>query len=303
MKNRIERHPLTGETVLFTPNRLDRPNALLDHGSGDICPFCPGNESETPPEIDRVGDGDSWLVRVVPNKYPAASADVGIEGAHELIVESPRHDDEIRSMSQDHVRAVIDTWLTRYRNAVTKPGVEHVVLFRNRGPHAGESIPHPHSQLLALPYVPARIAAQAGSRIDCGLCRLMSAGNDLLVRRGATFDLTCSPAARFPHQTWIVPRRHVSDPASLSEPERDELATLLRDLETILVAELGTISINWYFITPPRGTTQFHWYVEISPRMTGIGGYELATGSFVNLIPPERSAELLRERLAKATLD
>ncbi|MBW3672233.1 MAG: DUF4931 domain-containing protein, partial [Acidobacteria bacterium] len=183
MTNRIDRHPLTGETVLLTPNRLDRPNALLDHGSDGICPFCPGNENETPPEISRVDDGQGWLVRVVPNKYPAASPDGGIVGAHELIVESPRHDDELRTMTQAHVRAVINTWLDRYRHALSSPEVKYVVLFRNRGPHAGESISHPHSQLVAVPYVPSRIAAQSVSRIDCGLCRLASGENDLLVRR------------------------------------------------------------------------------------------------------------------------
>lgn len=301
MTNRIDRHPITGERVLITPNRLARPNALLDHADSSTCPFCPGNEHETPPEIERVGEGDGWLVRVVPNKYPAASPDTGIPGVHEVIIESPRHDDELRRMQLPHLRSIVDTWLRRYSNAARSTGVEFVALFRNRGPHAGESIRHPHSQLLAVPYVPERIGAHSASRIDCELCRLLSDQSPLLIQRGAAFDLMAAPAARFPYQTWVVPRRHVADPSALDGPERDELCTLVHLLETILVAELGEISINWYFITPPRNTAQFHWYLEVSPRLTGIAGYELATGSYVNLVSPEHSADALRRRIAVAS--
>ena len=297
MTNRIDRHPVTGERVLITPNRLARPNALLDHPDGSTCPFCPGNESETPPEIERVPRGDGWLVRVVPNKYPAASPDTGIPGIHEVIIESPVHDDEFRRMGTAHLRAILDTWLRRYSIAAREKGVDFVALFRNRGAHAGESIRHPHSQLLAVPYVPERIAAHAVSRIDCQLCRLSSDHTPLVIRRGESFDLVSAPAARFPYQTWVVPRRHLADPASLDGAARDELCACLHLIETILVAELGEISINWYFITPPRRTEQFHWYLEVSPRLTGIAGYELATGSYVNLVSPERSAAVLRRRI------
>lgn len=298
-KNRIERNPITGERVLMTPNRLARPNALLDHDNSGECPFCPGNEDQTPPEIVRITRGDDWILRVVPNKYPAASDDSGILGRHEVIIESPRHEDELRYMDRSHVRMILDVWLDRYGAAAASKGVAWVALFRNRGPNAGESIRHPHSQLLAVPYVPERVALHTGSRISCVLCQVLADRATISIASGDHFELLSAPAARFPHQCWIAPRAHVASPVSMDDAAREELAGMLCALESALVDELGEISINWTFITPPLGTTQFHWYLEVSPRITGIAGFELATGSFVNLVPPEISAELLRKRLRR----
>ncbi len=202
-------------------------------------------------------------------------------------------------MGESHLLSLLHVWLDRYAVAVSSSGVAWAALFRNRGPHAGESIRHPHSQLLAVPYVPERIAQHSVSRIACRLCEAMAASEPLSILRGNDFDLLAAPAARFPHQCWIVPRRHVASPVSMDTDARTELAGLLRTLEIALVEVLGDVSINWTFITPPLGTTQFHWYLEISPRLTGIAGFELASGSFVNLVPPETSAELLRKSLRK----
>lgn len=294
MTNRIDRNPLTGETILVTPNRLERPNALLDRPETPGCPFCPGHESETPPEIERVDGDGRWLIRVVPNKYPVASPDSGIEGVHEVIIETPNHDDELRNMSPPHLRSIIDTWIRRYANASSLDGIRFVALFRNRGRAAGESIRHPHTQLLAVPYLPERIARHSSPLQSCSICRVFSEQQPLNIQKNDSFHLMAAPAARLPHQVWIAPRAHDSSLSSLDEKGRGDLAMMIQLAESILVAELGDVSMNWTLITAPVECEPFHWYLEISPRITGIAGYELATGSFLNLIPPETSAELLR---------
>ncbi|MDX1582241.1 MAG: DUF4931 domain-containing protein [Thermoanaerobaculia bacterium] len=298
MGNRIDRHPLTRETVLVTPNRLERPNAIIDRERSEICPFCPGNEHETPPEIDRVesGDGD-WLVRVVPNKYPIASPDLDLEGVHEVIVESRHHDDELSTMEPDHVRTLVEVWLERIDRASSVESVETVILFRNRGIHAGESIRHPHTQLLGVPFIPDRIASQRTSLDACILCR----GNThLTIHTSPSFSLRAAPVSRFPHQLWIVPHSHEPSPRPVWSAQKD-LASMIQLAEAILFDELGTISMNWAIIQAPVGEVDFHWYMELSPRITGIAGLEIATGTYVNLIPPEESARRLKLRLEKRT--
>lgn len=294
MTNRIDRNPLTGEITVVTPNRLERPNALLDGERTQLCPFCPGNEDETPPEIERVASADGgWLIRVVPNKYPIASPDVDLAGVHEVVIESPHHEDELRTMTANHVTTLIDVWLRRMDHASTVEGVQTVLLFRNRGPHAGESIRHPHTQLLAIPFVPDRIERQRNPREGCNLCRGES---DLTIASNDSYRLQAAPAARLAHQCWIVPHSHSNEP-SRSDSEPNRLASMMQLAESILYDELGDHSMNWSLIQAPVGETRFHWYMELSPRLTGIAGLELATGAFVNLVPPEESAARLRRRL------
>jgi len=126
----LRKHPISGEPILYAPARAGRPNAF-GREAGDVCPFCPGNESLTPAEISR--SGDPWRVRVFPNKYPAA------EG-HEVIVDSNRHDASFESI--DNAAEAVAMYVARYR---AHSDAAYVSLFKNAGERAGASIEHIHS--------------------------------------------------------------------------------------------------------------------------------------------------------------
>src|SRR5436190_22707708 len=102
-KTMIEQNPITGDSRILAPERDQRPNAYRD--GIDRCPFCPGHESDTPPEIWR--DGDPWRVRVFPNKYPATER-------HEVIVETPNHQASFGQLPPDHAAAAVNTYISRY---------------------------------------------------------------------------------------------------------------------------------------------------------------------------------------------
>ena len=141
----IRRNPITGAPVLLAPERLLRPHAL----GGDeeiVCPFCPGHERETPPEIWR--DGDPWSIRVFPNKYPATER-------HEIVVETADHDAGFEDL--DRAAGIVDAWLDRYR------ALSPAIIFKNHGRAAGASLTHAHSQILGTPFVPPRLAAEAAA--------------------------------------------------------------------------------------------------------------------------------------------
>ncbi|MGH7635555.1 MAG: DUF4931 domain-containing protein, partial [Gemmatimonadaceae bacterium] len=139
----IERTPITGDPVILAPEREERPNVF----DGAPCPFCPGAEDQTPPEIDR--DGDPWRIRVFPNRYPPT------EHA-EVVVESDDHYAEFDSLDADHARRAVEITFARYRALAAKAA--YVCIFKNHGRLAGASIPHLHSQLAGLPFVPQRPA-------------------------------------------------------------------------------------------------------------------------------------------------
>jgi galactose-1-phosphate uridylyltransferase len=174
----LRKDPILGDWVILAPERALRP---FDHeiagvsATRDLCPFCRGNESATPAAVMTVPDGtspDDWAVRIVPNRYPAVlTAALGkstfefteqapATGHHEVIIESPSHDQAMRDLSEDQVVRVVRAWRDRLAAVSREAGIAHTMIFKNEGAAAGASLEHVHSQLLATSFVPVRIEAE-----------------------------------------------------------------------------------------------------------------------------------------------
>lgn len=274
-------NPITGERVLFAPNRAARRGAF-GGGSEERCPFCPGHESDTPPEVARAGD--PWRVRVFPNKYPP------IDGA-EVIVESPSHAESFADV--EHAEDVVRMYADRCR---AHEDAAFVSLFKNEGAKAGASIPHVHSQVVPLPFVPPRIERElAGFARGCVLC--MECGDasrrsPYIIRETESFVWLAPYASAFAHQQWIAPKRHVSALTSLTDAELRGLASLLRS--SARATRSVANAFNWMFLSFPRNA-EAHFYVDVTPRAAVIAGFELNTGTFVEIIDPADAARRLRE--------
>ena len=268
-------HPLTGEPILYAPERSSRPGAFGGDDGEERCPFCPGHEADTPPPI--VVTGDPWRVRVVPNKYPP------LEGA-EVIVESPRHDatfDEI-----EHAEEVVRTYVERYR---AHADAAHVSLFKNHGPRAGASIPHVHSQVMPLPFVPPRIAREAHAFANaCPLCDGIDATT---IDETSRFAWIAPAGSAMPYQQWLVPKRHIAEMSTLDDADVVELAALLQRSSAAMLT-LGD-SYNWMFMNFARRDNA-HCYIELFPRLANFGGFELGSGTNVEIVDPAIAAEELR---------
>jgi len=266
----IRRNPITGAPVLLAPERLRRPHAL----GGDepiVCPFCPGNEHETPPEIWR--DGDPWSIRVFPNKYPASDR-------HEVIVETADHDARFADIG--NAAAVVDAWLARYR------ALSPAIIFKNDGRAAGASIAHAHSQILGTPFVPPRLAAEAAAFARASQCPLCTIDDEPLVRESEHYRVIAPRGSAFAYEQWIVPRAHAND---VAEPR--ELASLLQSAAR--ASRSVAPGFNWIFMTFPR-EPRAHWYVDVIPRLGGLAGYELGAGGAINIVDPAEAAATLRQR-------
>ena len=277
----IRRHIITGDPILFAPERAGRPNAFGDTAGG-ACPFCPGNEAMTPPEIERAGD--PWRVRVFPNKYPTVAG-------HEVIVESPDHAASFDTLS--NAREAIEVY--RHRCSAHREAA-HVALFTNWGRQAGASIRHLHSQLIPLSFVPPAVAREAeafGGAKECPLClSIATHRNEGLVIREANGFVTIAPSASsLPYEQWIIPLRHQ---AAMTTLDSDETAGLTQALQA---ATRGARSLaeshNVIYKNFPRHPAS-HFYIVVVPRMTAIAGFELATGTFIDIIDPAAAARALR---------
>jgi UDPglucose--hexose-1-phosphate uridylyltransferase len=269
----IRKTPITGDPVILAPEREERPNVY----EGAPCPFCPGAEWQTPPEIAR--DGDPWRVRVFPNKFPATEQ-------HEVIVESAGHDDTFDALAPDHATRAAEMMIERYR--ALRRAAAYVCLFKNHGRAAGASIPHIHSQIVGTPFIPARVAREGEA--FARRCRLCAMETHPLIAETAHYRWLAPLGATMPYQQWIVPKSH--------EPEMDdprELAALLQHSSAAMltVAE----AYNWAFVNFPH-QERGHWYVELFPRLTVVAGFELGTGTFINTIDPADTASRLRAAAA-----
>ncbi|MDA8081673.1 MAG: galactose-1-phosphate uridylyltransferase [Actinomycetota bacterium] len=327
MKNELRLDPLTGRWVVVAYERSARPSSFLDRdtniqkGSIIECPFCPGHEEDTPPALETYSEQGHWLLRVVPNKYPAF---VGNEpmvaitkgpvfttapasGIHEVIVLSPDHNLGWSDLPNDQVKLV----MRGIRDRINAHSDSHVVRYSqaivNSGREAGASLEHPHGQLLATSFVPREITDElAGfSRFlgGCVLCATMEAEaavDDRIVLEDSE-TVTISPFwASQPYELLIIPKNHQEHIHKASENELDSIALSVKTTLLSLREHLGDIAYNLVFHSSPyREHGRFHWHVHIVPKLTTRAGFELGTGVMINIVPPEKAASELKAILSR----
>jgi UDPglucose--hexose-1-phosphate uridylyltransferase len=325
----FRRDPVTGRWVVVAPERSLRPMALdhseplhRDAGGAVPCPFCPGQEHDTPDEVLALRDeSGAWRLRVVPNKFPAVRetsppvATGGLElfqrlpasGRHEVVIETPDHGASPATLSDVQFRAVFRAYRERLLAHAADPSLEYAAVFKNVGAEAGASIGHTHSQIIATPLVPDSIrleldrsAAYFADHDRCVFCDLIAAERTAGERVVAESDRMIAFAAyapRFAYETWVLPKAH----ASRYEPAGDdllaELADVMKRVVTALDRMLAFPAYNWFLHTAPLRSAElphYHWHFEVMPRTARPAGFEWSTGCFVTAVSPERAAAELR---------
>lgn len=306
------RRGAAGEAVVVVPGRTKRSN---DFSTGPSerqaqCPFCPGHEAETPPEVfalrsdGSAADARGWSVRVVPNRYAALARDDGeAYGAHEVIIETPDHAKSLGDLDRDEAANVVRAWMDRLRSASADDGLAYALIFKNHGERAGASREHTHSQLLALPFLPKKPAEELAAFQSGEFGRELARDQNnptLLVRRGERVAAFAPRAGRFPSETWIAPRVPAPRFEEIDEETVGELAELLPALLRALPRAHGEPAYHVLVHTAPfraEGAERYCWRIELCARINRVAGGELASGVFLNQIPPEDGARLLREAL------
>ena len=314
--------PLTGRWVVIAGERSDRPFAFLQRtlpvegDPGRPCPFCPGMEEVMPPELESYGPEGRWLVRVVPNRYPAFEGNSPMvvthlgpvftqapaSGIHEVLVLSPEHTATWADMSDIHTALIMEAIRDRLDAHASVPGLRYSQAVVNSGREAGASIEHPHGQLLSMPFVPGEAAEElagfARFQGNCLLCTTIDAEEEAghrIVYADERVAVLCPFWSGTPYQMMILPRAHGPH---LYRAEPSELAAFGRAIQLALVAlrsELGEVAYNVMFHSAPyRVQSDYHWHAHVLPKVTTRGGFELGSGVLINVMAPERAADELR---------
>jgi len=325
--NELRRDPITGRwNIVF----LEKTSGVSDfkqephQKNADGCPFCYGKERETPHEIiahRKFGEANSpgWTVRVVPNKYPALKVEgdlnkegVGLFdmmngiGAHEVIVDTPDHFRDIADLSYAETEEIIWAYLARSIDLRRDKRFKYILIFKNYGRSAGASLEHPHSQLIALPIVPKVVQEEIDGAakyydykercVFCDMLRQEEMDKDRIIYEGKDFMAFCPYVSRCPYEVWILPRKHHSDFASLQRDCVPCLATALRDTLARIKGALSDPAYNFIIHSSPingHEREDYHWHIEIMPKLSKIAGFEWGSGFYINPVPPEIAAKNL----------
>lgn len=306
----------------FRMKRVSKPLPVHD----PLCPFCPGNESKTPAEIsalrrpDSSANGPGWNLRVVPNKFPALQPVGDLErkeehdffrkmdgiGVHEVIIESPLHNESIGAMTYRKVEQIVLTYRERYLQLGADQRFQQVTIFRNQGQRAGTSLVHPHSQLIATPIVPSRsrhLLEEAmryyDDRGNCVFCDMI--WEELRARKRVVLEtedfVAFEPfASRMPFETWILPKKHDASFGNISSTGAKKCARVLRRVLGSMHRLLGDFDYNYLICTAPvkeANESYYHWHIEILPRLTTQAGFELGSGIYITVAFPEETAKYL----------
>jgi UDPglucose--hexose-1-phosphate uridylyltransferase len=326
----LRKDPVTGRWVIISTDRQKRPNDFRLERSvsagREHCPFCPGHEALTPPEVlsyrqnGGAPNAPGWDLRVVPNKFPALQVEGTLDregeglfdrmngiGAHEVIIETPDHDRSLALMSEPEIERVLWAFRERMVDLRQDHRLRYILVFKNHGAPAGATLEHPHSQLIALPIVPDFVREELdGARrhyeikercVFCDIVHQELLDGRRVIQENADIIALAPYAPRFAFETWLLPRRHGARYEQAARHEYESLARMLKTVLQRLDRALESPPFNLIVHTSPFSqevSELYHWHIEIIPKLTRVAGFEWGTGFYINPTSPEEAAKVLR---------
>ncbi|MBI2821262.1 MAG: galactose-1-phosphate uridylyltransferase [Acidobacteria bacterium] len=271
-----------------------------------------------------------WQIRVVPNKFPALKIEGDVNrhahglydamngvGAHEVIIDTPQHDLHFGDIPLEQMELLLRTYRDRMRDLFNDSRLKYVLIFKNHGLAAGASLAHPHTQIIATPVTPKTVALELESALEhfsvkerclfCDIIQAELAEGTRVVTTNSQFVVLAPYASRFPFEIFLAPRQHRHDFAAITDEEVSSLAEIFRDTMQRMKVALKDPPYNFVIHTiPNRRSTKratfwqtleydFHWHIEILPRLTRIAGFEWGSGFYLNPTAPEEAAQFFRE--------
>jgi UDPglucose--hexose-1-phosphate uridylyltransferase len=297
------------------------------------CPFCPGQERDTPHEVlayrehGSAADGPGWNLRVVPNRFPAVRPDVGGAscmvggmvflttpglGRSEIVIESADHLAAPTQLADEQFAAVFRAYRDRIVSLAVDGRLAYASIFKNVGAEAGASLGHTHSQIVATPVVPELVNEELAGGRDylarthrCVFCDLIGreiASGARVVVRSEHFLVVTAFAPRFAYELWVLPTEHASRFETITAEHALELARLMKRALTALDVAQAEPAYNWCLHTAPLRSPElahYHWHIEVLPRTARPAGLEWGYGCFITTVAPETAAAELRAVLSE----
>lgn len=339
--NELRKDYLLDRWVVIATARSRRPTDFAKKDTTEPqkaitnCPMEPGNEHMTPPAVlvyQQTKNGirktkdennkrvKNWIIRVIPNLYPAFSPPepqthrpakttnyAPAIGHHEVLVESPIHNEHPANASLTQLTNVINAYNDRLRELSRKPYVKYVSIFRNHGLQAGASLSHTHSQIIATPFIPTIIKQEIAAskkykrqHETCAFCDTIKKEkkSPRHIYENNDFTVFAPYASVNPSEFWIFPKTHQTTPLQMSPSQINSFAQTLKTSLNALRQLLNDPSYNYGFhLTTNKNDTHYHWHLEVYPCLAIWAGFEKSTAIYINTMTPETAAESLRNTI------
>jgi UDPglucose--hexose-1-phosphate uridylyltransferase len=310
--NELRKDYLLDRWVIIAKDRAKRPTDFVRQKTEEkpsVCYFCPGNESMTPPEIDRIEEDGKWVIRCFPNKFPAVTKEFGeiwdgmlskmpAWGSHEVIAETPSHGESLGDLSVERMVAVLNMYISRIAELRKDARTKYVMIFKNQGKEAGASLDHSHTQIISLPIIPPLVKAEADAaakytkeKHKCPYCDIIlkEKGGERRIFEDEHTIAFAPFASRFPFEAWVMPKRHMRSLDELTVEEKQSFAATLKKVIGRLDASLNRPPYNFWLHYSPDGC-DLHLHLELATRLSNFAGMEYGSETVINVVPPESAA-------------
>lgn len=296
--------------------------------------YSEGFEQNTPAEIFAIRDEGSeankagWKVRVIPYEQPflqihgdLASHGIGLYdvingiGAHELVLESPKPNVRIPELETEQVEYVFMAYKERILDLKKDVRFRYIIVQNNHGEAFGDLKYHAHSHIIATPVIPARVKNTLQNSLKhyhykerCLFCDIIfqeQTDKSRIISENEHFIALSPFASRSPFSTWILPKFHsaffewsteLEDLAAIYHDTLVKIGTVLNNPNYVMVLNTGPNMITGqdrdYWKTLEK---DYHWYIEITPRLRSYSSFETGSGIQVNVVPPEKATKILNE--------
>jgi UDPglucose--hexose-1-phosphate uridylyltransferase len=296
----------------------------------DNCALCPGREQEVPPEIAsiRMPGSNRWSVRAIPSLRPMFQIEgdlgrrgVGIYdrmnniGANEIFIESPEHNTRPEDMGLDQMVRVIRLYRDRSADLEKDSRLRYILIYKDSGKHAGGTMSHPASFLMATPVIPKTVKDELDNakqyfayKERCVFCDIINEElrvGERVILESRHFIAFCPYAAQFPFEVWIVPKRHSCAFHEILPEETEDMGHILMSVLKKLRKIFNDPPFNYFIHTAPNMVPRrnhwhtlgedYHWHLEIMPRLITTSGFEWGSGFYILPTSPENASKYLRE--------
>ncbi len=321
----IRKDSIVNRWVIVATERARRPAAFIESVNHQTdpqdCAFCKSQEKPifTNGQVNVFKSGTPFFVDSQPmvKQKQGLYAFSNSWGNHEVVVESLKHVANMADLALEDIQKVFETYAQRMLIHRRDHNIRYVLAYKNYGVAAGgRAIGHARSQIMAVPVNPIRVKDKiAGAKryydfhercLFCDLIREERKEGHRVVLENSEFLALMPFASRFPFEIWIVPKRHCCDFAQGVTGYENQLAQMIKELLLRFKVGLNDPAYNYVIQSAPfeeggrykqypTVEEDYHWHIELTPRLTRVAGFERGTGFYINPIPPEMTAEFFRD--------
>ena len=323
----LRQNIITDDWVVVAPERAKRPQDFIIPKSVKVadttnCPFCIGSEGYK--KNEKVEKSNTKNIYVVENRYPAFIEDESKKsvrsfypeagfyrarpsvGDHEVVIIKD-HNLSLPKFTKSLANEMLEMMRERYVWMSEHEKVVSIMPIYNHGAESGASIDHPHAQIFASGIISNMVGKEMdgaekyyginGACVYCDMLKHELKEKVRTIYENKEFLAVEFYASRFPFETWILPKKHESQFELTSANSMKELSDALMEVLYKLDKTLENPPFNFYIHTLPTILSEsgsYHWHLEIVPRISTFGGFELGSEVIINVMAPEEAADYLK---------